>query len=52
MTFITNHDGVVYQRDFGPETEKIAQAMTTFDPGPDWARSTDEDQPAEDDLVE
>jgi hypothetical protein len=47
MTFITNHDGVVYQRDFGPDTERIAPAMKEFDPGPDWARSTDEDQPAE-----
>lgn len=47
MTFITNHDGVVYQRDFGPDTEKIAHAMTEFDPGPDWARSTDEDQSVE-----
>ena len=47
MTFITNHDGVVYQRDFGPDTEKIAQAMTEFDPGPGWARSTDEEQPVD-----
>ena len=46
MTFIANHDGVVYQRDFGPDTERLAKAMTEFDPGPDWARSTDEDQPA------
>jgi hypothetical protein len=47
MTFITNHDGVVFQRDLGPDTEKLAQAMTTFDPGPEWTRATDEDRPAE-----
>jgi hypothetical protein len=47
MTFITNHDGVVYERDLGPDTEKIARAMTTFDPGPEWKRDTDEDQVAE-----
>ena len=32
MTFITNHDGVVYERDLGNETGKIASAMTKFDP--------------------
>ena len=41
MTFITNHDGVVYQRDLGPDTEKIAEAMTQFDPGPGWTKATD-----------
>ena len=37
MTFITNHEGTVYERDLGPDTEKIARAMTQFDPGPEWA---------------
>ena len=37
-TFITNHDGVVYQRDLGPDTEQLAQ-MTEFDPGPGWTRT-------------
>ena len=41
MTFITNHDGVVYQRDLGPGTQQIAQGMTTFDPGDGWTKSTD-----------
>jgi len=36
MTFIVNQDDVVYQRDLGPETGKIAQAMTSFNPGPKW----------------
>jgi len=36
MSFITNHDGVVYQRDLGPETEKVAQALASFDPTPQW----------------
>ena len=43
MTFITNHDGVVYQRDLGPDTQRLAEAMTEFDPGPEWTRSTDSD---------
>ncbi|HSZ55486.1 MAG TPA: DUF2950 domain-containing protein [Tepidisphaeraceae bacterium] len=35
-TFITNHDGVVYERDLGPDTEQLARQMTEFDPGPGW----------------
>ena len=37
MTFLVSDDGVVYQRDLGPDTDKLAQAMTAFDPGPEWA---------------
>jgi hypothetical protein len=36
MTFIVNHDGVVYQKDLGPETAKLAPKITRFDPGPGW----------------
>lgn len=36
-TFIVAHDGVVYERDLGPETAKVASEMTRFDPGPGWA---------------
>jgi hypothetical protein len=36
MSFIVNHDGVVYERDLGPDTEKKAAAMQSFDPGPEW----------------
>jgi hypothetical protein len=36
MTFIVDHDGVVYQRDLGPDTAEKARAMTRFDPGPEW----------------
>jgi hypothetical protein len=36
MTFIVNHDGVVYQKDLGPNTAKVAAAITRFDPGPGW----------------
>jgi hypothetical protein len=38
MTFITSHDGVLYQRDFGDDTQQVAEHMTTFDPGPGWTR--------------
>jgi hypothetical protein len=34
-SFIVNHDGVVYQKDLGPESAMVASAMTAFDPV-DW----------------
>jgi len=36
MTFIVNHDGIVYQKDLGAATAKQAAAMTRFDPAPGW----------------
>ena len=36
MSFIVNHDGVVYQKDLGPQTATRAAAITTFDPGEGW----------------
>jgi hypothetical protein len=38
MTFIVNHDGVVFSKDLGPETSKIATEMTLFDPDASWKR--------------
>jgi hypothetical protein len=40
MTFIVNHDGVVYQTDLGADTAKLARAITRFDPGPGWTAVT------------
>jgi hypothetical protein len=40
MTFIVNHDGVVYEKDLGPATAKIAAAMTRFDPGEGWKETS------------
>jgi hypothetical protein len=42
MTFIVNHDGVVYQRDLGPDTASKARAITRFDPGPGWTAASTE----------
>lgn len=36
MTFITSMDGVLYQRDLGPQTDSIARAMTEFNPDENW----------------
>jgi hypothetical protein len=39
MTFIVNHNGVVYEKDLGKKTEALAQAMTTFEPDQTWRKS-------------
>jgi len=36
MTFIANRDGVVYEKDLGTDTAKIAAAMTEFNPDNSW----------------
>jgi hypothetical protein len=36
MTFIVNHDGVVYQKDLGPTTAAQARQMKLFDPDKGW----------------
>jgi hypothetical protein len=38
MTFIINHDGIVFQKDLGPKTAAIAKAMKTFNPDSTWTR--------------
>jgi hypothetical protein len=38
MTFIVNHDGVVYQKDLGPNTTALAQSMTQFNPDETWKK--------------
>ena len=38
MTFIVNQNGVVFQKDLGPDTEKVANAITAFDPDSTWGR--------------
>jgi len=39
MTFIVNHDGVVYEKDLGSNTASIASSMTRFNPDKTWKRS-------------
>jgi len=38
MTFIVNHDGTVFQKDLGPKTDQIAEAITAFNPDKGWTR--------------
>lgn len=39
MTFIVNHDGVVYQKDLGPNTDAIARSMRRFNPDATWKKA-------------
>jgi hypothetical protein len=36
MTFIVNQDGIVFQKDLGPDTKIAALAMSGFDPDRSW----------------
>jgi len=36
-SFLISHHGTVYERDLGPDTARLARAITRFDPGPGWA---------------
>lgn len=40
-TFIVNQRGRVYQKDLGAKTEKLAPAITEYDPDPTWQVSPD-----------
>jgi hypothetical protein len=45
MTFIVDQDGVVFQKDLGPDTEAAAMAMDAFDPDSSWVAVIDEQTP-------
>jgi hypothetical protein len=38
MTFIVNQQGIVFQKDLGPDTDDIVAAMTRYDPDPSWTK--------------
>jgi hypothetical protein len=38
-TFVVNHEGVVYEKDLGPQTAAIAAAMTRFNPDATWRKA-------------
>lgn len=39
VTFIVNQDGMVYEKDLGADTVKVAGAMTEYDPDNNWSPS-------------
>ncbi|WP_175773074.1 DUF2950 domain-containing protein [Paraburkholderia phenazinium] len=36
MTFVVNQDGIVFEKNLGPQTAAIAQRMTEYDPDRTW----------------
>jgi hypothetical protein len=42
QTFIVSHDGIVYQRDLGPDTLKVFRNMESYNPDKTWRRTDDE----------
>jgi Protein of unknown function (DUF2950) len=38
MTFIVSQSGTIYGKDLGPNTTKLAQAMTAYDPDSTWRK--------------
>jgi hypothetical protein len=39
MTFMVSHDGIVYEKDLGPDSAARARAITRFDPDPTWSKA-------------
>ena len=40
MTFIVNQDGVVYEKDLGPDTAAVVATIKSFNPDSSWQRAT------------
>lgn len=47
-TFIVNHDGIVYEKDLGPQSLDLAKRIERFNPDKSW-RGTDDEWPVESD---
>ena len=41
-TFIVNNDGIVYQKDLGPDSLEIAKKMELYNPDPSWHPTDDQ----------
>jgi len=42
QTFIVSHDGIVYEKDLGPDTLKVFKSMDRFNPDKTWRATDDE----------
>ena len=38
MTFVVNQSGVIYEKDLGPDTVKLATTITSYNPDSTWRR--------------
>ena len=41
-TFLVSYEGVVYEKDLGPNSLKIAKEMVDYNPDKTWRRTNDE----------
>jgi hypothetical protein len=41
MTFIVNHTGDIFQKDLGPNTARVAERMTSYNPDATWQKVSD-----------
>jgi hypothetical protein len=41
QTFIINHNGIVYQKDLGPDSLNLAKQITRYNPDKTWVRTND-----------
>ena len=41
MTFMVSHAGTVFQKDLGPDTVKLAEQITAFNPDKTWQKVLD-----------
>jgi hypothetical protein len=41
MTFLVNHAGAVFQKDLGPDTARLAEQMSSFNPDQTWQKVSD-----------
>jgi hypothetical protein len=39
MSFMVNHEGVLYEKDLGPRTDAAARAINRFDPDAGWRKA-------------
>jgi hypothetical protein len=42
MSFICSHDGIVYEKNLGHDTQAVASKMTLFNPDATWTKSKDQ----------
>jgi hypothetical protein len=42
-TFLISHDGILYEKDLGPDTAKLASEMKAYNPDKTWKRIPDTD---------
>jgi hypothetical protein len=42
MTFVVSHQGKLYEKDLGPDTAAIVEAMTRYDPDASWTEVPEE----------